>query len=276
MRDQQSKGRDLAGQPCEPSSTASRSGGDPRAAPAGWFRRVTFYSLLSALPPLIPVPYLDDRILAMVRRSMVGALLRDQQVVATSRQVRWLSEGEGQRRGCAGRVLWLLRAATIKLVSRVVRKLVVFLTFKQCADEASKSFHLGYLLHYSLRDGQVRSALMAPSDSAGSEHSQEPWELRFHGAMSAALAGIDHRPIEQLFKRSFRGSRRLLLRASRTLRRKGGARQASDSMWRDQEEQLGGTVDQLSAELRAQRHYFTALERKFELHLAAREEEATR
>lgn len=46
----------------------------PTAARPSWFRQVTFHSLLAGLCPIIPVPFLDDRVLAGVRRKMVRDL----------------------------------------------------------------------------------------------------------------------------------------------------------------------------------------------------------
>jgi hypothetical protein len=216
-----------------------------------WFRRVTFYSMLSALAPLIPVPYLDDRVLASVRQRMVGGMLRHRGVAAEPAAMRALSEGADQPVGCLRRAALLVWMLTIKLVGRLIRKLVIFLTFKESADQASKSFHLGYLLHRALE-----SEALAPAGEAVSQ----PRALAFHAAVEEVLKTVDHRPIEQLFKRSFVGSRSLLRHAARALRRRGVAGAASDDSVRDQSERLGSAVDRLSADLEAQRGYFERLD----------------
>lgn len=222
--------------------------------PVPWFRRVTFYSLLAGLCPLIPVPFLDDRVLAAVRRAMVRTLARERGVALTPIQLEYLAGTYRTPRGCwsqAGRAAYAL---TVKLLGKIFRKVLVFLAVKEGVDTASRVFHEGYLLHLLFDPGEPATA--APADDLAA------WRARW--ALEGTVAEVDPRPVNQAIRRTFRGSRgllregaRVLARSARRLRRGGALPEA------EEERVLGGLRDRLAAELWEERGYLEALEGRF-------------
>jgi hypothetical protein len=231
------------------------SDGTPRA-PVPWFRGVTFYSLLAGLCPLIPIPFLDDRVLAAVRRAMVRTLARERGVALTPVQLEYLAGTYRVARGCwqqAGRAAYAL---TVKLVGKLFRKVFVFLALKEGVDTASRAFHEGYLLH--LLFDPAEPGTDAPADELAA------WRARW--AMEGAIAEVDPRPVNQAIKRAFRGSFGLLRDGARVLARSArrlGRRGPGGLPEAEEERLLGGLRDRLAAELWEQQGYLQGLEARF-------------
>lgn len=229
-------------------STPPTDAGASRPGP--WFRRVTFYSVLAGLCPLIPVPFLDDRALAAVRRRMTGELARRSGVALTPLQVDYLAGTWREPRGCVERAGLLLFALTVRLAAKLVRKLLIVLAAKEAVDEASRAFHEGYLLH--LLFDPAGAATRAPAGDHGA------WRARW--AIERTLAEVDPRPVNQALGRAFRASRRLLRRGSRVLGRAAragaGAAAAAEA---EEERLLGGMLDRLAGELWDQQGYLAGL-----------------
>lgn len=222
-----------------------------------WFRRVTFYSLLAGLCPLIPVPFLDDRVLAAVRRSLVRTLARERGVALTPVQLEYLAGTYRVARGCWQQAGGAAYAVTVKLVGKIFRKVVVFLAVKDGVDTASRAFHEGYLLH--LLFDPAEPGTEAPADDLAA------WRARW--ALEGAVAEVDPRPVNQAIKRAFRGSRGLLREGARVLARSApsrrGARRPGELPEAEEERLLGGLRDRLAAELWEERGYLEALEARF-------------
>jgi hypothetical protein len=252
-------------------------------SPAGsvsWFRRLTFYSLLAGLCPFIPIPFLDDRVLDWVRRRMLAEQLDRWGAVPRPEQIRTLAgSDEGSLlRGClSGCFLTPVVKVTIYLLRKVFRKILIILTLNESVERFSETFHLGYLVHTALSWDELD--LAAP---AGAKKS--PLEVR--RAVLEALGHIDPRPVRQLVQRSLRGSRRLLVKASRILGRgvqKGagdeGARGSAEAARRrpagasgaapehtlaEEESLLGSLVDRLATGLGSQKGYLRSLQVAFQ------------
>jgi hypothetical protein len=231
------------------------SDGTPRA-PVPWFRGVTFYSLLAGLCPLIPIPFLDDRVLAAVRRAMVRTLARERGVALTPLQLEYLAGTYRVASGCwqqAGRAAYAL---TVKLVGKLFRKVFVFLALKEGVDTASRAFHEGYLLH--LLFDPAEPGTEAPADELAA------WRARW--AMEGAIAEVDPRPVNQAIKRAFRGSFGVLRDGAGVLARSArrfGRRGPGGLPEAEEERILGGLRDRLAAELWEQQGYLQALEARF-------------
>lgn len=230
-------------------STGPPGGG---SAPKPWFRRVTFYSVLAGLCPLIPVPFLDDRALAAVKRRMTAELARERAVPLTPLQVDYLAGTWREPRGCLGQAARAAMALTVKLAGKLFRKLVIVLAVKEAVDAASRAFHEGYLLHLLFDPGEP--ATRAPTGE------EEAWRARW--AVDQAVSELDPRPVNQAMKRAFRGSRALLFRGSRVLGRsvRTGAAASAEA---EEERLLGGLLDRLAAELWEERGYLAGLESRF-------------
>lgn len=221
-----------------------------------WFREVTFYSVLAGLCPLIPVPFLDDRVLAAVRRAQVRSLARERGVALTPVQLEYLAGTYRVSRGCWEQVGRAAYALTVKLLKKVFRKVFFFLAAKEGVDTASHAFHEGYLLH--LLFDPAEPGTEAPADELAA------WRARW--AMEGAVAEVDPRPVNQAIKRAFRGSRGLLRDGASVLARSArrhGRRGAAGLPEAEEERIMGQLRDRLAAELWEQQGYLEALEARF-------------
>jgi hypothetical protein len=224
-------------------------------------------SLLAGVCPLIPVPWGDDWVLALVRRAGLRRLFRQggaepsaaQLAVLTTDRSSWLH-------GCfAGLVLYPIK--------RIFRKVVFVFTIKDCVDAASRTFHEHWLIRHLLAKWDA-----GPAEVAGGV----PAFKRLREALDQTLAETDPRPVEQIFRYAFRRGRRLALRAAaalgRAIRRVSGrrAREAAvDEAVAAAEARLeaGGDpearalLEEVEARLLAQRGYLDHLEQRFLRHL---------
>ncbi len=244
-----------------------RPPGDPgpenaSATPVPWFQRVTFYSVLAGLCPLIPVPFLDDRVLEAVKRRMTTVLARERGVTLSARQRDFLAGTWTEPKGCLERVGGLAVKLTVKLVGKIFRKILIFLAIKEASDVASRTFHEGYLLHL----------LFDPATPPGWPEPGKPqdddgaWRARW--AIDQAVGETDPRPVNQAVRRAFRGSGGLLRSSARVLARgvrPGGARgeEGAEAVEAEEASRLAGVVDPLASELWRERGYLDALEARF-------------
>ena len=234
---------------------------DPRQA---IFRRLTFFSVLGGLCPLIPVPFVDDWALGQVQRRMVWEVARNAGVTLTSQERKILAGGnEGGWPGCLGSIVWALREGTRAILGWLFRTVFYFLTIRRSVRRSSETLHLGYLFDHSLRMG---SALF-PTSSTPEERAG-----MIRAAALKALGQIDDRAIHQTLIRDFRRSLSLLVQAAALFRRFLPRRRkrrstdlaADDQVFQREEELLGSFVDRLSADLWGNQAYFAELERLFE------------
>lgn len=249
------------------------------ASPVPWFQRVTFYSVLAGLCPLIPIPFLDDRVQDAVKRRMTTVLARERGVALTERQRRYLSGTYSEPKGCLARTGGLAFKLTVKLVGKIFKKVLIFLALKEATDVASRTFHEGYLLHLLL-DPATPPAWPPPAGSAGpagpsgTDPDTAAWLARW--AIEKALAETDPRPVNQAMRRAFRGRRGLMKESARVLSREvrseGGGPDAArkktgapieDRIEAEESERLSGVVDPLASELWRERGYLDALEARF-------------
>lgn len=237
--------------------------------PVPWFQRVTFYSVMAGLCPLIPVPFLDDRVLDAVKRRMTTVLARERGVALTERQRDYLSGTYSETRGCLARAGGLAFKLTVKLVGKIFRKLLIFLAVKEAVDVASRTFHEGYLLHLLL-DPATPPDWPDPHRTAGGDRETDAWHARW--AIERAVAETDPRPVNQAMKRAFRGSRglmresaRLLGKAVRSGKGAGGVarEETAAAVEKEESERLAGVVEPLASELWVERGYLDALEARF-------------
>jgi len=277
---------------------ADRNPREPPEAPRpDWFRQVTFHSLLAGLCPLIPIPFLDDRVLAGVRRKMVRELASEQgwtgEQALDREAVDWLAGTRGESRGCLGWIGWIAFSLTLRLAAKIFRKILIIFAVKESVDTASRVFHEGYLLHLTFawapswsaqpgreEDDDGRAAGLSPRLSPGRARA-------VRGTIEATLDDVDPRPLEQILRRTFRGSRRLLRRGARLLTRRGAAATAQPAqsaqsardgrqgggeraLPEDEERRLLGRVlDGLVADLWEERGYLAALEERYRDELSA-------
>ena len=239
---------------------------------AASLQAVILYSLFAGVCPLIPVPWVDDFVLARVRRAGFRRLFRQGGAEPTSFQLDELTTDRSSwLRGCfAGLVLYPIK--------RIFRKIVFVFTLKDCVDAASRTFHELWLVRHLTVDWQA-----GPAEAAGGVAAAK----RLRQALDRTLAETDPRPVEQSFKQAFRQGRRLILGVAaalgRSIRRARGRKareEAVDNLVAAAESRaeaagaageagaagdpgVQALVEQVEAQLLVQRGYFEALERRF-------------
>lgn len=216
-------------------------------------QQIALHGVLAGLCPLIPIPFLDDAVLRRVRASLGREVLADHQLSAEA--LRTLAGAHAEPIGCSTLLLLPLRLAW-KLFLKLFRRLTIVLSIKEALDTASHVLHEGWLLAAARRRADLET--------------HDPDTVR--RAIEAACAQVDPRPVEQLLKRSFRGSRAVLHRAARTL-----ARSSVEAVPLTSESPGFATlVDRFSATLEQQQGYFAELERHYVGALVVATEENSR
>jgi hypothetical protein len=224
---------------------------------------VTFHSVLAGLCPLIPVPFLDDRVLAAVRRKMVRDLAAERGVALDAERVDVLAGIGRERRGCLGTAAWIAFSLTVRLLGKVFRKVLIVFAVKESVDTASRTFHEGYLLHLAFQWAPAWSG--AEGEGPAPDALDPGRAVGLRRIVERTVAEADPRPVEQVLRRAFRGSRGLLRRAAGVLRR--SARRTESLPESEERRLLGGLLDSLVAELWEEQGYLQALEDRFRGHL---------
>ncbi len=164
------------------------------------------HAALVGLTPLIPVPLLDDAVKGMIERRMAGELARahglelDKDTVASL-----IDEPSGSLLGAVAK-----GALTFPL-KLVFRKVFFVLEVKRAADEASRTYHRGYLLDLALGAGalapkgprsaeEVRVAVLATCDEVGVSPVSVPMRAVFE-ASKEALEKAGRRVLDGLMSR---------------------------------------------------------------------------
>ncbi len=225
--------------------------------------RLVFYSLLTGLTRLIPVPFLDDWARDFLRRSLVADIVHGRTARLGEEELQILACGEppgGRLRGCFLATLW--RAAVLvgkKLLRKVFRTILFFLAVKDCVRTFARTFHEGYLLRHAVSLGELGET--------------PPGVGRVREAIEASLCRLDLGPIERLARRTLAGSWKTLRRSARGLGRwlqglrRGGEGEGGNGEIEAQEEILRPLVDELTVGLRHESGYLSRLERLFEAEL---------
>jgi len=173
-----------------------------------WFRAVVWDSLLGGLCPLLPIPFLDDLVLARMRRRMVEHLATRWQVALAPAQLALLSGGG--RKMTVGR---FLAKAAIYPLKEVLRKILYFLAIKDAVDTFSLLFHQGYLVHAAFAHGALGRG---PADDGRVAVAA--------AAVHGTLAATNTRPLRRLLVGVLRNSRDLLRGTVRWLAARLGRR----------------------------------------------------
>jgi hypothetical protein len=227
----------------------------PRAsAPPPQLGRVAFHAVASGLTPLIPVPFLDDFALSRVREQMVRDMLKEAGLPTPAKAVAVLA-GSHLKVSLGGRLLSFLKSIALFPVRKVFRRVFFVLWVKDCVDVASQSLHQGYLLQHALARGDL---------DAGKLEGEAPRTVQ--SAIHAACREQDTRIINQLLGRLFKTSKLLVTEATQALLSPliGQPRVPQEG----EQAEVRSLADRLAAELWEQRGYFTALEQRYEKHLA--------
>lgn len=199
------------------------------AAPT-WFRRLLFYSISSALCAAVPVPLLDDQLLRAVRRRMVGELANARGIRLAEPHLLHLSGTEPSTGlGCVlGVAMGLTFKIAFKLIRRVFRTIFFWLLLRDMTNEASKTFHEGYLLQRGmpvlgrLPTADPNGTPATPAADGAPVHSDRTFDdavIQLRSRVVAVCRQVDTRLFRRLVKESIGGSTRLLRIASRRVLR---------------------------------------------------------
>ena len=239
---------------------ANAPAADIHNTPEAAMRRNVTYGILAALTPLVPIPFIDDLLLQLVRRRLLrshfeaaGARITEAQLTALTRV-----ESSGLL-GCIGSVV-------IYPIKKIFRKIFFVLALKDAVDNASAVLHEGYLFWLALQRGWVGEHTLASGETA---------LLAFKGAVELTCKQTDTRPLNQVLRATFLRSRVALKQAAKSvgamLRKAGWSRGDPGSMDRGiagVEQSAPGPVNDLTNELQqavfAESGYLKQLEERLE------------
>jgi hypothetical protein len=231
------------------------------------FRRLTFYSVLAGLCPLLPVPFLDDWALERAQRRMVSELGESRDLSLSDGEVRVLA-GEGEKRVWPGffrGTALAVRSGTRRVLRKVFKTGFYALLMRDGVHRAVETFVQGYLFLYAAR-------LPQGLHPAG----RTPERVKaVREAVVETMREEDVKPIHHAIGRAFQRSFDLLVKAAGRLgavfgRLRAGERADESEALRQEEEILAGVVDKLAAALWGNEEYFERLEKAFEGRLQRR------
>ena len=235
-------------------------------------RRLVFSSLLVGMTPLVPVPLLDDWAGDVLRRRLAADLAQHHGAVIPSADLEILALGKreitasGCLKGCATSALGLAHKLVLKIFRKLARKILFFLTVKDCVDTFSRAFHEGYLLRHALASG-----LVEPRPAVATRR-----------AIESTLDEIDTRVFERHAGKILRGGFRAVRHGARQLWELLATWRRSaedDEVLHPGEERrelhqagdLGGLVDELTRKVESDRGYWSRLVVLFERQLESGE-----
>jgi hypothetical protein len=229
------------------------------------FRRLTFFSVLAGLCPLLPVPLVDDWALERVQRRMVRDLGESRDLGLTEEEVRILAGG-GERRlwpGFFKGTSMAVRSGARRVIGKLFKTALYLLLMRDGVHRAVETFIQGYLFLYAAR-------MPMGLRTAGRD------EARVRAVRAAVVETLreeDVTPIHQAIGRAFRRSFDLVLQGAGRLgsvfgRLRSGEPADEGQAIEEEEELLGGFVDRLAASLWGNEEYFERLEHSFVERLA--------
>jgi hypothetical protein len=267
----------------------SSIGTDPPIDPAvdreiedAWFRRLVTYSLLSAMAAAIPIPFVDEHLLRRTRRRLAREMAGQATVTLHEIEIDHLSgTGPSSLSSCLlGCIIGQSFKVVVKLVRRVFRSVLIFLTVKDAVDAFSKTFHEGFLLHRALPGlgrqldarqafvGRATGASEAPVDQElPRDRELVPEILTLRRAIESTCSEVDTRPLESTIKTIFRQSARALRRAARVFARDARRAEKIDPDAEPDAEEgrrlAPELVDLLTSSLQRKQGYLLELDRHF-------------
>jgi hypothetical protein len=246
-----------------PGKSLSQLEEPPAVEEADWphFRRLTFFSVLTGLCPLLPVPFVDDWAIGLIRRRMVRELAESRDLNLNEDEVQLLA-GSGERRwpGLLKGTALAVRRGVGKLVGKAFKTIFYVLLLREGIHRAVETFVEGYLLLHAAGLPQA----LRPSG-------RTPETVRaVRAAVVSTMKEVDVTPVHKAVARAFQGSFGLLSEAAAKLGTVLGRFRSKPEPTREEvplqqeEEILGGLVDRLAGSLWGDQAYFESLERAFD------------
>jgi hypothetical protein len=249
-----------------PGKTLSQVEEPPAVEEADWprFRRLTLFSVLAGLCPLLPVPFVDDWAVGLIHRKMVRELGESRSLGLNEDEVQLLA-GKGERRwpGLLKGTALAVRRGVAKIVGKLFKTAFYVLLVREGVHRAVETFVEGYLLLYAAGLPQALRPSVRTEESVRA----------VRAAVVSTMQEADVTPIRKAIGRSFERSFGLLSEAAAKLgARLGRSRSASAAeagvSLQEEEEILSGFVDHLAGSLWGDEEYFKSLEQAFEERLA--------
>ena len=259
---------------------------------SGWFRSLVTYSLLSAIAAAIPIPFVDDHLLRRTRRRLARDSAAQAGVELHEIEIDHLSgTGPSTLSSCLmGCIVGQSFKIVVKLVRRVFRSVLIFLTVKDSVDAFSKTFHEGFLLHRALptlgRQLTARQDLATdrrPDQPAASTAAATPGAppmaattrdrqlipeiLTLRRAIESTCLEVDTRPLENTIKAIFRQSRKVLRTTARIFARDARRAEkldpAAEPDANEGRKLAPELIDLLTSSLRGKKDYLVQIDRDF-------------
>ena len=236
--------------------------------------KMLFYSLLGGLCPLIPIPFLDDLLIKQIRLRMFKTQIIEAGLKLSDAQLDTLSKspGQGCLRGC---LIFIIIQGPLYILKKIFRKIFFFLAVKDAVDITSKLLHEGWLVQHMLTQSHLNQETL--TDSASLE--------KLRDAMLATCEEMDTRPLNQILRRFFRGSKAMVYKAVNALgslfkkngfsrKRPQSLEQALDTLDKEDESTLNKLLASFSDVLEdsSSQAYFKQLQLSFETHLNVKKE----
>lgn len=122
---------------------------DNSTGPAGFVPDILVitHAMLSGAAILIPIPFVDDFIVSLVRQNLVRVLAKYNGVEVSPQEVRLLSSLEPSN-GC-----WQGPLTLLKYPFKIVRQVIRVLEVKKSVETATHTYYSGLLLNEVLRNG---------------------------------------------------------------------------------------------------------------------------
>jgi hypothetical protein len=241
-------------------------GSAPQEAPVDadfpGFRRLTFFSVLGGLCPLLPAAIGERPALEAVCTRMVAELGASRHLSLTPDEVRALAacvpEDPGPPPSSSGRAGSLLQS--LQALQHLLRRPFDRLAARGVVRRSVETFARGYLL---LHAAGLEMAEMHPPDRTAANL------RKVRQAIEAALRAADGRPLEKAIAPAYRGSSALLARGADLLAGFLGAGSiaAGSGALQAESRLLGPLVERIATALWNDREALAALERSFEAHL---------
>jgi uncharacterized protein (DUF697 family) len=230
---------------------------DPRDMSPRTSRLVASHAALAGLCPLLPVPFLDALLIRRIARRMHRALFEAHGLTLTPAVAKLLTAQPRWFRGAASSVALLP-------LKRVIRKVALVLSLKDCADVATVVFHDGWLIGRVLADSHELFPGRSPTDPRALRHLRK--------AMLRTYRDVDPAPLRRALVGAFLGAKVGAGHAVQAVRRLLGAkRQPLDQATADEVEDLSSRMRTAAME---QWQYLDHLERRFRHHLGLPEQRA--
>lgn len=241
----------------------------PAPAPADLVTAQARAALFTTVAVFLPIPLVDDLLLARARTHLVATVLRAHGRDLDPRRLAPLWAGGGCLSGCLGLPLKLL----LWPLKKLMRTVFFVLGLRAAALEVGRTLALGRTVDRRLRAGHLAGG-PAPSPPAADPVALEA--LRLRAALDRAYAGVDRAALASALAVLLRGARAapgLLRYAARRVLRRGVQDEAAAvaALPPAERQAVAGAVGRVEAALDDPdvRSFLEALDRRVDAALAA-------